>query len=186
MTKSVRQSDGKLPADCLGEFVFTEGHGVTSASGDERFALIVSKRDNIWQKIENLVSDVTVEGQLIPAETVAKNEVKVTMASDFNAFSNVKVKFGFFWPGAVVTQNGNVVTDDTELDFSSAEHKLSFKVKYDALFGMPIEQDVTIQLVNDKSGACDLLEIAMPKAKNPGLKNELSENNPKQLLVWEV
>ena len=187
MTRSVRNNEGKLPADCLGEFVFTEGHGATSASGDERFALIVAERDNIWKKIDNLVESIKIEGQLIPTESTTKNEFKVIMPTDFSAFNNVKVKFGLFWPGAQITQAGNLVTDETEFNFaSSADHKLSFKVKYDALFGMPIEQEFTIQLVNDLSNACDIIEIAMPKAKNPGLKNEFLENNPQLTLVWEA
>lgn len=187
--KSVREASGKLHEDCVGEYIYTEGHGNTTASGDDRFALILANRDNLWKKIESLVSSLEVAGQLIPVKWKNDHEATATMPTAFNNFSSVKVKFAFHWEGMKVTlkESGEEVTESTELDFSkNADHKLQFKVASQDLFGMPIEQELTLQLINDLSGACDLIEIAMPKDKNSGLKEDMSITNPENFIVWEA
>ena len=188
MIKSVRGVDGNLPADCKGEFIYTEGKGRLSSTAQKgEYAYIISERpeNEIWRPLDRILRNVEVVGQATEPQFITENEIKVFMPQGFSAFNKVKVKFFLNWVGTEVKHGGTLVTDDTEIDFSTnAEHKLSFTLENANFFGKNRTETVSIQLVNDLSNACELLALSLPKVKNPGLKNDLSANNPQELIEF--
>ena len=188
MTQSVRTA-GNLPAGCLGEYIYTEGKGNASAYGDDgnNIARIVTKRpDNeVWKQLDKVLRDVEVEGQVLPAQINGSN-VTITMSNEFTAFDKVKVNFLTHWADVTIKNGSTSVENNSAIDFSAApEKKLTFTLEKDNFFGVKLSEQVTIQVVNDKSTACELLTISMPKEKNPGLKTTILKNNPEQLIVLE-
>ena len=185
MAKSVRTTlGGSLPSDCVTELIYTEGKGKLTSFGDEGIATIVSKRVDakIWKEFApKTYSNIEVAGQVIPVEITGTNAV-ATMPSDFTAFDKVKVKFVSEWSGVEIKQGSTVVTENTELNFSSGDHSLPFVLKFEML-GKVATDNVTIKLVNDKSNACDMLGLKMEKAKNPGLKQDVTPNVPLESIV---
>ena len=185
MAKSVRTTlGGSLPSDCVTELIYTEGKGKLTSFGDEGIATIVSKRVDakIWKEFApKTYSNIEVAGQVIPVEITGTNVV-ATMPSDFTAFDKVKVKFVSEWSGVEIKQGSTVVTENTELNFSSGDHSLPFVLKFEML-GKVTTDNVTIKLVNDKSNACDMLGLKMEKAKNPGLKQDVTPNVPLESVV---
>ena len=188
MIKSVRGVDGNLPADCKGEFIYTEGKGRLSSTAQKgEYAYILSERpeNEIWRPLDRILRNVEVVGQATEPQFITENEIKVFMPQSFSTFDKVKVKFFLNWVGTEVKHDGTLVTDDTEIDFSTnAEHKLSFTLENANFFGKNRTETVSIQLVNDLSNACELLALSLPKEKNPGLKNGLSANNPQELIEF--
>ena len=188
MIKSVRGIDGNLPADCKGEFIYTEGKGRLSSTAQKgEYAYIISERpeNEIWRPLDRIFRNVEVVGQATEPQFITENEIKVFMPQGFSTFDKVKVKFFLNWVGTEVKHGGTLVTDDTEIDFSTnAEHKLSFTLENANFFGKNRTETVSIQLVNDLSNACELLALSLPKVKNPGLKNDLSANNPQELIEF--
>ena len=185
MAKSVRTTlGGPLPSDCVTELIYTEGKGKLTSFGDEGIATIVSKRVDakIWKEFApKTYSNIEVAGQVIPVEITGTNVV-ATMPSDFTAFDKVKVKFVSEWAGVEIKQGSTVVTENTELNFSSGDHSLPFVLKFEML-GKVATDNITIKLVNDKSNACDMLGLKMEKAKNPGLKQDVTPNVPLESVV---
>ena len=185
MAKSVRTTlGGSLPSDCVTELIYTEGKGKLTSFGDEGIATIVSKRVDakIWKEFApKTYSNIEVAGQVIPVEITGTNVV-ATMPSDFTAFDKVKVKFVSEWSGVEIKQGSTVVTENTELNFSSGDHSLTFDLKLE-LLGKVINDQITIKLVKDKSNACDMLGLKMEKAKNPGLKQDVTPNVPLESVV---
>ena len=186
MMKSVRLADGKLPDECVGEYLFTEGNGRVTAYGDERFALILSERNDVWQPLQGVVSGVTIEKQKRAAQFTSADNITVTMPNDFTAFDKVKAQFSLHWLGAKVMQNAQEVTDATELDFSNSEHKLHFSAQKTDLFGTTLSQEFDITLVKERSDACDLLKLSLLKTNNLGLKKDVVVENPDRVIVLEV
>ena len=186
MTKSVRLADGKLPEECVGEYLFTEGEGTVTAYGDERFALILSERNDLWQPLQGVVNSVVIEGQQTTTQFTTADEITVTMPKDFTSFDKVKAKFILHWPEAKVMHNAQEVTEDTELNFSNTEHKLHFTAQKTDLFGTTLTQQFDVKLVNDLSDACDLLKLSLLTAKNKGLKEDLVIENPERVIVLEA
>ena len=184
--KSVRLADGKLPDECVGEYLFTEGNGRVTAYGDERFALILSERNDVWQPLQGVVSGVTIEKQKRAAQFTSADNITVTMPSDFTAFDKVKAQFSLHWLGAKVMQNAQEVTDATELDFSNSEHKLHFSAQKTDLFGTTLSQEFDITLVKELSDACDLLKLSLLKTNNLGLKKDVVVENPDRVIVLEA
>ena len=187
MYSSVRTTEGRLPEGCEAEFLYTEGRGIASASGDEHFATFHSTRtDDIWKKLDGVVRSVQVAKQVRETQ-LTDNEMTVTMPQDFVGFDKVKLQFLLEWSDAVVTHNGATVTQETEIDFTqNTEHKLAFKAEKSNLFGKTLTQEFTVRLVNDLSNACSIEEIALQKEKNAGLKNDISVNNPNEMVVFEA
>ena len=187
MTKSVRTADNNLPTDCVGEYIFTEGKGIASAYGQGRYAVIHSQRTDVWKNIQRIVASAHVADEQVPPQYVADDKIKIVVPTDFTEFDKVKVAFVLDWLGATVSHNGTIVHPDTELDFTtSAEHTLQFKAEKKDFFGTNLVQEFSIQLVNDASGECDLVELAMQKADNPGLKDEILLTNCDQTLKLDV
>ena len=186
MVKSVRDSDGNLPTECKGEFIYTEGKGLLSSTAQKgEYARIISERpDNtIWIPLDRIFKNVEI-ANAADIQFVTEKEIKVFMPQGFAAYDKVKVKFILNWSGTVVKQGAQIVTDETELDFSANDHKLSFTLENTNFFGKKISETITIQLANDLSNACDLLSLSIPKAKNPGLKEDLKADNPQQIIEF--
>ena len=185
MAKSVRPTPGgALPAGCVTELIYTEGMGKLTSFGDEGIAQIVSRRVDarIWKEFApKTYSNIEVAGQVIPVEITGTNAV-ATMPSDFTAFDKVKVKFTSEWAGVEIKQGSTVVTENTVLDFSGGDHSLTFDLKLE-LLGKVINDQITIKLVKDKSNACDMLGLKMEKAKNTGLKQDITLNAPLESLI---
>ena len=186
MMKSVRLADGTLPTECVGEYLFTEGKGIITAYGDERFALILSERNDLWQPLQGVVNGVTIEGQQTTPQFTTADEINVTMPKDFASFDKVKAKFILHWPEAKVMHNTHEITENTELNFSNSEHKLHFTAQKTDLFGTTLTQQFDVKLVNDLSDACDLLKVSLLTAKNNALKNDCVIENPEQVIVLET
>ena len=187
MTKSVRTADNKLPSDCVGEYIFTEGQGIASAYGQGRYAVIHSQRPDVWNPIQRIVASAHMEGEKVPPQYVETNKIKIIVPTDFTEFDKVKVTFDLDWLGATVSHNGTVVLPETELNFeTSSDHTLQFKAEKKDFFGATLVQEFSIKLENDASGACDLVELAMQKADNPGLKDEILLTNCDQTLKLNV
>ena len=186
MVKSVRLADGTLPEDCVGEYLFTEGEGAITAYGDERFALILSERNDLWQPLQGVVNSVVIEGQQTTPQFTTTDEITVTMPKDFASFDKVKAKFILHWPEAKVMHNAQEVTENTELNFSNTEHKLHFTAQKTDLFGTTLTQQFDVKLVNDLSDACDLLKLSLLTTKNSGLKDDLVIDNPERVIVLEA
>jgi len=187
MSKSVRNSELELPDKCLGEYIYTEGQGKASQYGDDEdgFAAILSERDNLWKPIKDVIANIEVEGQLIPV-AYNSSEALVTMPQNFTDFANVKVKFTTDWPGSKVQFAGTDITEGQVFDFSNSEHKLTFKATRPELFGLTLQQEVTVKLVNDLSNACDIAKISLLKSKNTGLKDDLIIPTPEEIVNLEA
>ena len=187
MSKSVRNTELELPAGCVGEYIYTEGDGRASQYGDDDdpFAAIISERNDMWKPIQNVIANIEVEGQLIPAAYNA-SEAIVTMPQNFTDFANVKVKFTTDWPGSKVQFAGTDITEGQVFDFSNSEHKLIFKGIRSDLFGLNLQQELTVKLINDQSNACDITKLSLLKTKNTGLKADLVITNPKETIDLEV
>ena len=187
MSKSVRDGELKLPDECVGEYIYTEGQGNASQYGDDEdvFAAIMSERDNIWKPIKDVIANIEVEGQLIPV-VYNSSEALVTMPQNFTDFANVKVKFTTDWPSSKIQFAGSDITEGQVFDFSNAEHKLSFKATRPDLFGLTLQQEVTVKLVNDLSNACDIAKLSLLKAKNTGLKSDLVIPTPEEMINLEA
>jgi len=182
MTKSVRdKTTKKLPNGCIGEYIFTEGKSVVTATDDVRYAFINTSRTDVWQPIQALVQGVSAEGENIPATFSSADEVTVTMPSDFNNFAGVKLSFDVAWAQTELTLKGNAITSGQVFDFSAdPEHKLQFKAELTDLFGTRITQDFTVRIVSDLASGCDIVKLTIPKNENPGLKEDIELENPSQ------
>lgn len=178
---SVRNSAGELPAGCLGEYVFTEGEGGVSAFGKEVALLRRKSLDNVWQPIKDLVRSVRVVGQSLATERIGDNEFSITMPENFTDFDKVKLNFELGWEGTQVLFNDQAIQEGQVFDFGT-EHRLTFKLRHAGLLGVPLEQELKVQLEKDRSNACDILGIAMKKSENEGLKEDLSIVNPDQTI----
>ena len=187
MSKSVRNTALELPDGCVGEYIYTEGEGRASQYGDDNdpFTAIIAERNDIWKPIQNVIANIEVEGQLIPVAYNA-SEAIVTMPQDFTDFANVKVKFTTDWPGAKVQFAGSDITEGQVFDFSNAEHKLVFKGTRPDLFGLNLQQELTVKLVNDLSNACDIAKLSLLKTKNTGLKDDLVITKPEETINLEA
>ena len=187
MSKTVRTgADLVLPSGCVGEYIYTEGQGKASEYGDDGvFTAIVSERENVWQPIKNTIANIEVEGQLIPV-AYSSAEALVTMPQDFADFANVKVKFTPDWPGTKIQFNGSDITEGQVFDFSNADHKLTFKATKSDLFGLTLQQEVTVKLVNDLSNACDIVKLSVLKNQNSGLKKDLVIPKPEETVNLEA
>ena len=185
MAKSVRPTPGgALPAGCVTELIYTEGMGKLTSFGDEGITTIVSKRtdEKIWKEFApKLYSGIEVVGQVIPVK-ITGTEVVAIMPSDFTTFNKVKVKFASEWAGVEIKQNGTTVTENTELDFSASGNTLPFTLTLNIL-GKSVTENINIKLVKDKSNACDMLGLKMEKAKNTGLKQDITLTDPLATLV---
>ncbi len=182
MTKSVRDNTTKkLPKGCIGEYIFTEGKSIVTATDDVRYAFINTSRTDVWQPIQALVQGVSAEGENIPASFSSADEVTVTMPSDFNNFAGVKLSFDVAWAQTELTLKGNAIASGQVFDFSAdPEHKLQFKAELTDLFGTRITQDFTVRIVSDLASGCDLVKLTIPKNGNPGLKDKIEIENPSQ------
>ena len=110
MTKSVRdKTTKKLPKGCIGEYIFTEGKSIVSATDDVRYAFINTSRADVWQPIKTLVQGVTAEGENIPANFSSTDEITVTMPPHFNNYTNVKLSFDVAWAQTELTLKGNTI-----------------------------------------------------------------------------
>ena len=178
---SVRNATGVLPAGCLGEYIFTEGEGAVAAFGDEVALLRRKNLDQAWQPLNDLVRSVTVEGQSLATERLADNLFSITMPEDFSAFDKVALSFELGWEGTQVLFNNTPIQKGQTFDFGT-EHKLTFSIRHAGLWGVPLEQEVKVQLEKDRSNACDLLGITMLKTENEGLKEDLSFVKPNQTI----
>lgn len=183
MLRSVRNSEHALPEECLGEFLFTEGKGAVTAFGEERYGLIQSERNDVWQRLTEVVANVVAEGEVIPAKRSVANEFTITMAENFAQLNKVKLNFVLGWSGAKLYFRGNEVQTNQEFDFSNLLQPLSFKAKKEGLFGVILEQDFTVRLVKEPSAACDMLKLSLLKAKNSWLKEDVVVNTPNELVL---
>ena len=188
MTRSVRNTTTQqLPKGCIGEYLFTEGESIVTATDNERYAIINSSRGDLWQPIETLIGGVTAQGQAIPAYYSSPNEITVTMPPAFNNFANVHLNFDVSWAQTQLSCAGNAVSLDQVFDFSAApEHKLHFIAQLSELFGATITQAFSVRVVSDLNPACDLLKLTIPKTGNSGLKDEIVLENPSQEIVLNV
>ena len=188
MTQSVRdKTTKKLPKGCIGEYIFTEGKSIVSATDDVRYAFINTSRADVWQPIKTLVQGVTAEGENIPANFSSTDEITVTMPPHFNNYTNVKLSFDVAWAQTELTLKGNTIASGQVFDFSvDPEHKLPFKAELIDLFGTRITQDFTVRVVSDLASACDLVKLTIPKDANPGLKQTIELNNLPQEVVLNV
>ena len=182
MLRSVCNASFELPANCQGEFLFTEGRGTVTAYDNQKHGIIQSNRTDIWQKIEEVVSDVEADGQVIAAKRSAANEFTITMPDNFSQLNAVKLNFTLGWAGAKLYYGGREVQPMQSFDFSNPAQTLSFKAKKEGLFGKTIEQNFTIKLVKELSAACDLIKLTVDKTKNPGLKETIVVNTPDELI----
>ncbi len=182
--QSVRDGSGVLPPECVGEYIFTEGTGIASAYTDDKPAFIASERNNVWQPIAKVVTSVAAEGELIPAQYPEEDLVLLTMPQDFTDFAHVKLQFERDWVGTKVSFQGAEITADQTFDFTTnAEHTLLFTAEKRDLFGVNLTQSFKVKVVNDLSDACSITKISMPKAKNPGLKDDVEESSPAEMLI---
>ena len=176
--KSVRSSlGGALPAECVAEFVYTEGEGKLTSFGDESRATIVTSRtdDKLWKKFEpKLCKTIEVEGQVIPVEITGGNAI-ATMPFNFTDFSKVKVKFISEWADVEIEQGGTKVTSATELNFANPAHELTFDLKLNIL-DVAVNEQIVLKLKTDKSPACEMLALSMLTANNAGLKEDITLN----------
>jgi len=183
-TKSVRKADGSLEKDCMAEFTLTEGRLSLIASGDEHLGYLQSSDPStVWTPIKRLISSVVFEKQLLPSQYVSENKISVRVPSDFSSWSSVKLKFVQEWLNTKITKAGAPVDENTVLDFSAPSHTLSFKATIDDLFGKQLEQDFEVELLADRSSACDILKLSLLTAENPNLKTNVEINNPSQAIL---
>ena len=190
MTKSVRTSDGKLPDGCIGEFIYTEGKGYGSLSGEGPFAFIRTERDKVkvgemWKKIENALQSINLKTQVLPTKQLSASEYEITVPFDANLAEIEGLTFEYAWgEGKVVKKDDNTeVEATTKLDFATAaDNKIAFQAECE-LFGKKITQDFTLKIVKDLSNACDLKEIALLKEKNPGLKADITKSEPVATMI---
>ena len=184
MTKSVRGADTKLPDACMGEYIFTEGKGFASSFGEGLSALIVSERTDIWKPIDKLIRSVKVDKQWKPAEVLNANAFKAFVLHDAN-LKEISLAFDYLWSDAKVMQGTTEVKADTKLDFTTGtDNTLTFTAEKNDLLGCTVKQTFTIQLVKDLDNRCDLKEIVLTKAKNPGLKADIEKKDPEQMIVF--
>ena len=184
--RSVRNSSGVLPTACVGEYIFTEGTGIASAYGDDRFAIIDSERDNVWQPLVKLVTSVAADGELIPAQYTS-DEVILTMPQDFTNFSQVKLQFICDWEGTKIEFDGSEITADQMFDFAAnADRTLLFTATKSDLFGINLVQQLKVRAVNDLSNACSITKLTLPKAKNKGVKEDVVIDLPAETLLLQA
>lgn len=183
-TKSVRKADGSLETDCMAEFTLTEGRLSLIASGDNHLGYLQSSDPStVWIPIKRLIRSVEFEKQLLPSQYVAENKISIRVPSNFTAWNSVKLKFVEEWLNTKITQGGTPVTESTVLDFSAAGHTLAFKATIDDLFGKQMEQDFVVELLADRSSACDILKLSLLTAENPNLKANVEVNDPSQEIL---
>lgn len=188
--RSVRDSQRHLPESCVGEYIFTEGHGTVSSFGDDRFAIISSKRaesanGGVWKPLNRLIDGVTVDGALLPAQYSSDSEASVIMPTAFTQFNEVNTRLHYGWPNTLLTLNETPINAEQKHNFSNAEHALTFKGKLPSLFGFQIEQTLKVTLVNDLSSSCDILKLTIPKSKNGGLTEDLTITDVSQTLILD-
>ena len=182
--RSVRDGSGVLPPECVGEYIFTEGTGLASAYTDDKLAIIASERSNVWQPMTKVVTRVAAEGELIPAQYLEDDMVLLTMPQSFADFAHVKLQFVRDWVGTKVFFNSAEITAEQTFDFTAnAEHTLLFTAEKQDLFGVNLVQSLKVKVVNDLSDACSITKISLPKAKNPGLKDDVAILSPAEMLV---
>ncbi|MGP1362863.1 MAG: S8 family serine peptidase [Bacteroides sp.] len=181
--KSVREADGKLPASCLCEYIYSEGKGELAAYKDNNFATITSASTNKWQKIEKLVTGVSSPTQTRPTEMVTGKEYKLYLPKE-DALTGVKLDFEYEWPGVTVSQGGQVLSG--AVDFSSApDNKLTFKAELADFLGTNLVQEFTVQVVKDLSIACEIEQLDMLADKNSGLQSDIKLTKPAELVLLE-
>lgn len=197
--QSVRDNAGKLPqqwktekgkqvlqSGCILEYMLNEGKSNSVSSKNTYPAQIWTpgrETTDVWRPLSQLVSTVTTQKAVAPA--VWNNGVFELTVNNITEWNKVKLAFTAAWEGVQITEKGKTTPLDSnsELDFSSNDHLLTFEAKRDNLFGKNLKQEFSVRLIQDKSDACNLLAISLLKADNEGLANDVVLPNPDQTII---
>lgn len=189
--KSVRKTDGMLPAKCILEYAFNEGKSSCVTSKESYPGQIWTPRvdaatNNVWQPLGKLISSVSTEKAVIPSKWKNENELEVTV-NGITDWSKVKLQFVTLWDGVTIKEKdkSTEISATTELDFSNADHKLEFVATCADLFGKSFTQNFSVRLIQDKSDACELIKLSLLATDNTGLTSDVVVEQPTQTIVLQ-
>ena len=172
--KSVRQANGTLPADCVAEFMMNEGRWGYTASGSDLVKIESERNDSVWTDLK-LLRSITLNGQ--EGETTwtkGGDTLVVEMPGEIGAAMRSTVdSVGTLWPGTEVTTGATTkVEKRSSLMFSNQVVTLEAKCK---VLGVDVTQAAVVRLKKARSSEAKLTNLAMNRADNANLKQDVSQ-----------
>ena len=171
--KSVRQANGTLPADCEAEFMMNEGRWGYTASGSDLAKIESERGDSVWTDLK-LLRSITLNGQ--EGETTwtkGGDTLVIEMPGTVGAAMSATVEsIATLWPGTVVTTGVTKVEKGALLTFSNQVVTLEAKCK---VLGVDVTQTAVVRLKKARLSDAKLTNLAMNKADNANLKQDVSQ-----------
>ena len=171
--KSVRQANGTLPADCEAEFMMNEGRWGYTASGSDLAKIESERGDSVWTDLK-LLRSITLNGQ--EGETTwtkGGDTLVIEMPGTVGAAMSATVEsIATLWPGTVVTTGATKVEKGALLTFSNQVVTLEAKCK---VLGVDVTQTAVVRLKKARLSDAKLTNLAMKKADNANLKQDVSQ-----------
>lgn len=184
MYKSVRSTQGDLPADCVAEFAFTEGEGNYLATSGKHYVNVMTSSEalllsgagesGIWQKHAPLIESVRVaQGGRLEKGT---DEWVITFPADAT-LTGVEMQLSSLWPGVSFTVNDKPFADGKGvIDFQDGQ-ELELKGSLTHFMGHEnaVNGFVTsckLRVVQEK--AWDLKGVTFLAGKTSGLQQDVS------------
>lgn len=171
--KSVRQANGTLPADCEAEFMMNEGRWAYTASGSDLVKIESERNDSVWTDLRLLRSIVLKDQDGEATWTKGGDTLVVEMQGTLGAAMRGTVdSVATLWPGTVVTAGATKVEKGSSLAFSNQVVTLEAKCK---VLGVDVTQAVVVRLETARSSEAKLTNLAMNRADNANLKQDVSQ-----------
>ena len=179
------------PAGLEAEFMFDEGDGNSASFSSNTPAEILihdinryqkSAPYSVWQPNTQLfdpMTDVSFTQQIRIEKGASADEYSVIFLK--GVAKQQKVQIRSVWDATSFEYEKThgvweALTTDTELDFTNPV-KLKAKL---TLFGKELEQTVMFVGKEDKSNECSIIELAIKKAQNPGLTDDVILLQPRE------
>ncbi len=179
-----RQANGDLPANCLAEFSFDEGPGNTSGISNgmpapirvDKADLITRPEGGIWYKQDQLLARFAFTGQVSYTKVGNTYTVKFVHTAKPESIEGTITPA---WPDAKLTHQGQPIAGSHTFNFTN-----DVVVEAECmLFGKKVTQTLTFKFQNDLSNERNLLSLALSKAHNDGLKQDVQVDPVSQVNV---